>query len=201
MKDSVPNYPENLYIRVKLYEFMTFPFEQQPVDLYVLSLYIGWESPERRQFRRVSHTLPLLVLIGVAAWIIGNDGFDWLLLSTLAILAVASVWLLPRLVRWLQIRRIDNMIKRHPKPELLLGNREVHLDDQELRMQVGDQVSSYPWEGMNYWVELHHHYLIFVKANVALIIPKRAFASSEKEGKLISTLTEKLGKRRLHKVS
>jgi hypothetical protein len=178
---------------------MTLTFDQKPVDLYVLSLYVGWDAPERRQFRRISNTLPILVLIGVAAWLIGgNEQTDWLLLGAVAVLAVASVFLMPRLVRWMQIRRIDNMIKRHPRPELLIGRREVTFDAQELRMQVQDQVSSYPYAGMTRWVELRDHYLIYVKPNVALVIPKSAFEGGEAESQMVDLLTQKLGQRRRH---
>jgi hypothetical protein len=179
---------------------MTLTFDQKPVDLYVLSLYVGWDAPERRQFRRISHTLPILVLIGVTAWLIGQEQTDWLLLGTIAVLAVASVYLMPRLVRWMQTRRIDNMIRRHPRPELLVGPRQVTFDEAELRMQVEDQVSAYPWAGMSRWVELRDHYLIFVKANVALVIPKSAFADGQQEQQMVAWLTQKLGQQRRHMV-
>lgn len=178
---------------------MTLTFDQQPVDLYVLSLYVGWDAPERRSFRRISHTLPVLVLIGVGVWLVGQEEEpNWLLLAALVVLAVGGVVLLPRLVRWLQIRRIDTMIKRHPKPELLIGPREVHFDEAGIRMQVKDQVSAYPWPGMSRWVELRDHYLIFVKVNVALVIPKRAFDSPAQEEAMQHLIGQHLGARQQH---
>lgn len=172
---------------------MKLTFEQKPVDLYVLSLYVGWDSPERRQFRRVSYTLPILVLIGMSAWMLGNEITDPLIIGVLVLLAGASVYLLPRLVRWLQIKRIDGMIKRHPHPDLLIGPREIELTDTGITVRVKEQVSQYEWATMQKWVELKDHYLVFVKENVALVIPKGAFEYGSEEQDFVEKVNQHLG--------
>ncbi len=172
---------------------MTITFNQEPVDLYVLSLYVGWDSPDRSRFRIFSNTLPILVLIGIAAWMYGSDSLDPIMGTTLILLAVASIFLMPRLVRWMQIRRIDNMIKRHPKPELLVGPRSVTYGEESLQMQIGDRASTFQWADSQGWVEIEEHYLIFVKANVALVVPKRAFNYGSEEQSFLELLQQKLG--------
>lgn len=172
---------------------MTLQFDQKPVDLYVLSLYVGWESPERRQFRRVSNTLPVLVLIGMAAWMLGNDMSDPIILGILVLLAGLSIYAMPRLVRWLQIKRIDGMIKRHPQPDLLIGPREITFDGEGIALRVKGTTSQYHWENMQRWVELKDHYLVYVKANVALVVPRRAFEYGSQEQDFQELLSQKLG--------
>jgi hypothetical protein len=170
---------------------MTLTFDQKPEDLYVLSLYVGWDAPERRQFRRISNTLPILALIGLAAWMFGNDVANPMLIVVVVGLALASLFLMPRLVRWMQVRRIDNMIKRHPHPELLIGPREVAFEEEKIRMTVGEKSSEFLWEGVQRWVKLEDHYLVFVRANVALVIPQSAMTGSEEQN-LEALLSEKM---------
>ncbi|MEM9985935.1 MAG: YcxB family protein [Bacteroidota bacterium] len=122
-----------------------------------------------------------------------NDSLDSIMGAALVLLAVASLFLMPRLVRWMQIRRIDSMIKRHPKPELLVGPRSASFGEDSLQMQIGNKASSFDWGDSQGWVELDEHYLIFVKANVALVVPKRAFTYGSEEQSFLEFLRQKLG--------
>jgi len=172
---------------------MTLTFTQKPVDLYVLTLYVGWDAPNRKKFRMMSYSLPVLAMIGIGGWLIGNGIMDPLPLLLLGALGSLSVMLMPRFVRWLQVRRMDQMIAKHPNPKLLTGPRTLHFEHSQLSIQVEDQKTSYPWEGMQEWVELNNHYLLFVRPQVGLIIPRDAFENPEQQEEILDFVRAKIG--------
>lgn len=81
---------------------------------------------------------------------------------------------------------------RNSKSDSIIGNKTITLTEQFLLFESKYSESKMKWGGFQYLQESEKHYYLFLAANNAIIIPKRAFLLPQEEYDVKSFIERKL---------
>ena len=154
---------------------MTVTFTMEPADLKALRAYYRLRSPTTKRMWIIS----FVVAVGVSlahTWDRSSDpaeGVSWFLAYFLVIFGtIVLVNLLLRpVLYWRSITP-----QQHPN---LHQEHTVTLSETSLVEKTPITNSEFQWSGIHSVVDARKHFFIFIAANMACVIPKRAFPDPE----------------------
>jgi hypothetical protein len=154
---------------------MRYSFIQNEQDLEDFYYYYSWANPEKRYLRIFSRVLAPIIL---AVWIgVPINQYNLPEIISIGLTLVAAVFFGP-LVRW-QTKQKTSKILRSGKNIDMIGQRTLEFTDGSFFATTPTSTAEIKWDAFEYLKETKNHFFLFQTVNMAIIIPKRIFQSTE----------------------
>ena len=154
-------------------------FTQIPEDLIEFNYYNAWSNPSRTTQRNKSKFQVLAIaILGVVGIRLFTESWDWSLTGIIlgsAIFYVATMnWFVRRRVK----RHIDLVMKKSPNAKIV-GDRTWVISEAGIEVLLDEGTQNFAWKDVVKVEESSSHWMMYLDNKEALVLPKRALATSE----------------------
>lgn len=155
---------------------MTVTYELQPSDLRAFAAFARKHAPSIKRIRRVMYVF----IAGLSFLTAATNDFDNLLQRAVAFcLVLALMLLLCWIIGWLLVKVGQWRLLTSEQQQGVLCQHSITLGDDALIEITPVNESRYLWRGIHHIAQTPEHIYIFINAQAAHIIPKRAFADAD----------------------
>lgn len=149
-------------------------------DHYYYNYYVLWSSPASKIKRRNYYLKQLIYFpIGyLISMLIINRPFDLLSLGLYSIFFIATLMLIPDIMKRRVRQQVERLLK-DPKNEQYLAHTQLVISEQGISTKNQFSKSDYSWSAFVKKEETKEYYYLFINGMMAITIPKRILKKEE----------------------
>lgn len=158
-------------------------FKQTKEDIINFSIYQQLESPERRHFKWLIQFLPSIIFF-LLIWVVSPfPEYDLSIFPIGVIVAVVIVGISPVFFMTFLMKRLiilkNEKFLNDDENKILIGQRILQPEPEGVVIVTESSQGIIEWKDVNKLRKINDYFLIYLNKDSALIIPEKAFETSE----------------------